>query len=76
MSIEQMTSRRAIIMCGRIAEEMIYGRDKVTSGVQRDIEQATCPARMMVTKRGLSPELGTVAFGENLADVMRGGSIG
>ncbi|MBO1915590.1 cell division protein FtsH, partial [Microvirga sp. 3-52] len=65
MSYEQMTSRLAIMMGGRIAEEMIFGREKVTSGAQSDIEQATRLARMMVTKWGFSPELGTVAYGEN-----------
>src|SRR3712207_8831889 len=41
MSYEQMTSRLAIMTGGRIAEEMIFGREKVTSGAQSDIEQAT-----------------------------------
>ena len=54
MSYEQMTSRLAIMMGGRIAEEMIFGKDKVTSGAQSDIEQATRLARMMVTRWGFS----------------------
>ena len=41
MSLEQMTSRLAIMMGGRVAEEMIFGKDKVTSGAASDIEQAT-----------------------------------
>src|SRR3712207_7465712 len=45
MSFEQMTSRLAIMMGGRIAEEMIFGKEKVTSGAQSDIEQATRLAR-------------------------------
>jgi cell division protease FtsH len=76
MSYEQMTSRLAIMMGGRIAEEMIFGRDKVTSGAQSDIEQATRLARMMVTKWGFSPELGTVAYGENQDEVFLGMSMG
>ena len=55
MSFEQMTSRLAIMMGGRVAEEMIFGHDKVTSGAQSDIEQATRLARMMVTRWGFSP---------------------
>ena len=75
MSFEQMTSRLAIMMGGRIAEEMIFGRDKVTSGAQSDIEQATRLARMMVTRWGFSPELGTVAYGENQEEVFLGHSV-
>jgi cell division protease FtsH len=76
MSYEQMTSRLAIMMGGRIAEEMIFGKDKVTSGAQSDIEQATRLARMMVTKWGFSPELGTVAYGENQDEVFLGMQMG
>ncbi|MBM6581699.1 ATP-dependent zinc metalloprotease FtsH [Microvirga sp. BT689] len=76
MSYEQMTSRLAIMMGGRIAEEMIFGKEKVTSGAQSDIEQATRLARMMVTKWGFSPELGTVAYGENQDEVFLGMSMG
>jgi cell division protease FtsH len=76
MSFEQMTSRLAIMMGGRIAEEMIFGKDKVTSGAQSDIEQATRLARMMVTRWGFSDELGTVAYGENQEEVFLGMSMG
>jgi cell division protease FtsH len=76
MSFEQMTSRLAIMMGGRIAEEMIFGKEKVTSGAQSDIEQATRLARMMVTRWGFSPELGTVAYGENQDEVFLGMSMG
>ncbi len=65
MTLEQMTSRLAIMMAGRCAEEMIFGRDKVTSGTADDIEEATKLARTMVTRWGLSEQLGTVAYGEN-----------
>ncbi len=75
MSLEQMTSRLAIMMGGRVAEEMIFGREKVTSGAASDIEQATKLARMMVTRWGLSEELGTVAYGENQDEVFLGMSV-
>jgi cell division protease FtsH len=75
MSFEQMTSRLAIMMGGRVAEEMIFGHDKVTSGAQSDIEQATRLARMMVTRWGFSPELGAVAYGENQDEVFLGMSV-
>ena len=72
MSLEQMTSRLAIIMAGRVAEDLIFGRDKVTSGAASDIEQGTKLARMMVTRWGLSDELGPVAYGENQDEVFLG----
>jgi cell division protease FtsH len=67
-----MTSRLAIMMGGRVAEEMVFGREKVTSGAASDIEQATKLARMMVTRWGLSDKLGTVAYGENQDEVFLG----
>ncbi|HWK87889.1 MAG TPA: AAA family ATPase, partial [Xanthobacteraceae bacterium] len=75
MSYEQMTSRLAIMMGGRVAEELVFGNDKVTSGASSDIEQATKLARMMVTRWGLSPELGTVAYGENQEEVFLGHQV-
>jgi cell division protease FtsH len=75
MSYEQMTSRLAIMMGGRVAEEIIFGHDKVTSGAASDIEQATRLARMMVTRWGFSSELGTVAYGENQDEVFLGMSV-
>jgi len=75
MSLEQMTSRLAIMMGGRVAEEMTFGKEKVTSGAASDIEQATRLARMMVTRWGLSEELGTVSYGENQEEVFLGHSV-
>src|SRR5439155_5367660 len=75
MSFEQMTSRLAIMMGGRVAEEMTFGKDKVTSGAASDIEQATRLARMMVTRWGFSEELGTVSYGENQEEVFLGHSV-
>src|SRR5437773_1464191 len=75
MSLEQMTSRLAIMMGGRVAEELIFGKEKVTSGAASDIEQATRRARLMVTRWGLSDELGAVAYGENQDEVFLGMSV-
>ena len=75
MSLEQMTSRLAIMMGGRVAEELVFGRERVTSGAASDIEQATKLARMMVTRWGLSAALGTVAYGENQEEVFLGYSV-
>ena len=76
MSYEQMTSRLAVLMGGRVAEEIIFGKEKVTSGAQSDIEQATKLARAMVTRWGFSDELGTVMYGENQEEVFLGYSMG
>jgi cell division protease FtsH len=76
MSFEQMTSRLAVLMGGRVSEEIIFGKDKVTSGAQSDIEQATKLARAMVTRWGFSDELGTVMYGENQEEVFLGYSMG
>jgi cell division protease FtsH len=75
MSFTQMTSRLAIMMGGRIAEELTFGHDNVTSGAQSDIEQATRLARAMVTRWGYSDKLGTVAYGENQEEVFLGHSV-
>ena len=75
MSYEQMTSRLAIMMGGRVAEEIVFGHDKVTSGAASDIEQATRLAKMMVTRWGFSAELGQVAYGENQDEVFLGMSM-
>ncbi len=76
MSYEQMTSRLAVLMGGRVSEEIIFGKDKVTSGAQSDIEQATKLAKAMVTRWGFSDSLGTVMYGENQEEVFLGYSMG
>jgi cell division protease FtsH len=75
MSYEQMTSRLVILMGGRMAEELIFGKDKITSGASSDIDQATRLARAMVTKWGFSDKLGVVSYGENQDEVFLGHSV-
>jgi cell division protease FtsH len=75
MSYEQMTSRLTILMGGRVAEEVIFGKDKITSGASSDIDQATKLARAMVTKWGFSDQLGVVSYGENQDEVFLGHSV-
>jgi len=76
MSYEQMTSRLAVCMGGRVSEEIIFGKEKITSGAQSDIEQATNLARAMVTRWGFSDELGTVMYGDNQQEVFLGYTMG
>jgi cell division protease FtsH len=75
MKLKQMTSRLAIMMGGRVAEEIFFGAENVTSGAQSDIEQATKLARAMVTRWGYSKELGTVAYGDNQEEIFLGHSV-
>ncbi len=75
MHYTQMTSRLAIMMAGRVAEELVFGKDMITSGASSDIQAATRLARMMVTRWGYSDELGTVAYGENQDEVFLGMSV-
>jgi cell division protease FtsH len=60
---------------GRIAEEMIFGADSVTTGASNDIERATDIARNMVTKWGLSDTLGPVTYGEEQGEVFLGRNV-
>ena len=62
-------------MGGRVAEEMIFGHAKVTSGASSDIQMATKLAKDMVTKYGMSSELGPLTYGENEDEVFLGRSI-
>jgi cell division protease FtsH len=75
MDYEQMTSRLAIMMAGRVAEELIFGKNKITSGASSDIQAATGLARNMVTRWGYSETLGTVAYGDNQEEVFLGHSV-
>lgn len=75
MTRGKMNADIAVAMGGRIAEEMIFGHDMVTSGASSDIEQATRMAKAMVTRFGMSDELGPLAYGENEEEVFLGHSV-
>jgi len=72
----EFTSDLAVAMGGRVAEELVFGKENITSGASSDIEQATRMARAMVTRLGYSDELGTVAYGDNNDEVFLGMSMG
>ena len=72
---EKMYSDIAVAMGGRIAEELIFGYEKITSGASSDIDMATKMAKNMVTRYGMSKDLGTVAYGDNEDEVFLGRSI-
>src|SRR6202451_3690739 len=75
-SFEQLTALLAMSMGGRVAEELMFGKDKVTSGAAGDIQQVTKIARAMVTRLGFSDTLGTVVYGEEKEEVFLGYSMG
>jgi cell division protease FtsH len=65
----------AVAMGGRVAEEMIFGYEKVTSGASADIRMATKLARAMATQFGMSDKLGPLMYGENEEEVFLGHSV-
>jgi cell division protease FtsH len=71
----QLESRIASLFGGRIAEELIFGADGVTTGASNDIERATDLARNMVTKWGLSDRLGPLTYSEESGEVFLGRSV-
>ncbi|MGH8253160.1 MAG: ATP-dependent zinc metalloprotease FtsH, partial [Steroidobacteraceae bacterium] len=71
----QLQGRIASMFGGRIAEELIFGADGVTTGASNDIERATDLARSMVTKWGLSDRLGPLSYAEEEGEVFLGRSI-
>ncbi len=72
----EYTSDLAVGMAGRVAEEIVFGKENITSGAASDIQQTTKLARAMVTRFGFSDELGTVMYGENQEEVFLGYSMG
>ncbi|HXS28101.1 MAG TPA: ATP-dependent zinc metalloprotease FtsH [Steroidobacteraceae bacterium] len=75
MSKRRIESAIATLFGGRIAEELIYGADAVTTGASNDIERATELARNMVTKWGLSDKLGPLTYSEDAGEVFLGRSV-
>jgi cell division protease FtsH len=75
LSRQKLHADLCVAFGGRIAEELIFGYDKVTTGAQSDIEMATRMARAMVTRFGMSDELGPIAYAENQEEVFLGHSI-
>lgn len=75
MSLEKLRADLAVAMGGRVAEEIIFGADKVTTGASSDISQATNMARRMVTEWGFSDKLGTIRYTSDQEEVFLGHSV-
>ena len=71
----ELTSKLAMIFCGRVAEELIFGAENVTTGAGNDIQQATGMARRMVTEWGFSEKLGPLRYSANEEEVFLGHSV-
>jgi len=74
-SREYLEANISKAMGGRVAEELIFGHDKVTSGASSDIQMATKLAKDMVTKFGMSKDLGPLSYGANEDEVFLGRQI-
>ncbi|MCB1651788.1 MAG: ATP-dependent zinc metalloprotease FtsH [Alphaproteobacteria bacterium] len=75
MSLEKLKADLSVAMGGRVAEEIIFGNDKVTTGASSDISMATNMARRMVTEWGFSEKLGTIRYAQDQEEVFLGHSV-
>lgn len=75
MSKAKLKADLSVAMGGRIAEEMIFGEEKVTTGASSDIQMATDTARRMVTEWGMSEKLGPLRYSSNQEEVFLGHSV-
>lgn len=75
ISREKLHADLAVAMGGRIAEEIIFGAEKVTTGASSDIKMATDMARRMVTEWGLSDDLGPLNYGADNEELFLGRSV-
>jgi len=71
----QLESQLASLFGGRVAEELVFGSDRVTTGASNDIERATAIARNMVTRWGLTEKLGPLVYSEDEDEVFLGRSV-
>ncbi|MCZ6512086.1 MAG: ATP-dependent zinc metalloprotease FtsH [Alphaproteobacteria bacterium] len=74
-SLYELKAKIAMMFGGRIAEELIFGKDKVTTGAASDIKSATSLARRMVTEYGFSEKLGPLRYEDNQEEVFLGHSV-
>jgi cell division protease FtsH len=72
---KELESRLALLFGGRVAEEIIFGKENVTTGAGNDIQQATSLARRMIMEFGMSDKLGRVRYNANEQEVFLGHSV-
>ncbi|MEX2618013.1 MAG: ATP-dependent zinc metalloprotease FtsH [Alphaproteobacteria bacterium] len=71
----ELHARIASSFGGRVAEELIFGKENITTGASQDIQQATAMARAMITEYGFSEKLGPLRYSENEEEVFLGHSV-
>ena len=76
VSKAKLLAKIAVSLGGRAAEEIVYGKDKVSTGASQDLINVTDMARKMVTAWGMSDKLGNMAYGKNQANVFMGRDFG
>ncbi len=74
-SIYELKSKLAMMFGGRVAEELIFGKEHVTTGAGNDIKEATNLARRMITEYGFSEKLGPLRYEDNQEEVFLGHSV-
>jgi cell division protease FtsH len=74
-SLYELKAKIAMMFGGRIAEELIFGKDHVTTGAGNDIKEATNLARRMITEYGFSEKLGPLRYEDNQEEVFLGHSV-
>ena len=74
-SYTELKARIASSFGGRVAEEIIYGKENITTGAAQDIQQATQISRAMITEYGFSDELGPLRYSENEEEIFLGHSV-
>ena len=75
MRVDQMKAHLVIATGGRIAEEMIFGKDKITNGAASDIQMVTNLSRKMITEWGMSEKLGNLRYNNDSDEVFLGHSV-
>ena len=75
ISERELKAKIASLFGGRVAEEMVFGKENVTTGASNDIKVATDLARRMVTQFGFSDKLGPLLYGDNEEEVFLGHSV-
>ena len=73
---DQLLDRITMTLGGRVAEELIFGKDAITTGASNDLEKVSEMARKMVTTYGMSEKMGSMAYGKNQEHVFMGRDFG
>ncbi len=76
MKKSQLLDMITMTLGGRVAEEIVYGRESITTGASNDLEKVTSLARNMVTKYGMSEKMGNMAYGKDEQHIFMGRDFG